>query len=107
MKKIILAAISALFVCSESNAMHAPMVEEAQRQNITAKYHVATVPPVDVVQSNGRVQLGFMSATGIQMDCQTYNGIKVLQPIMINGSMTKEEMVAALTASFGKPVTVQ
>jgi hypothetical protein len=103
MKKTALILSVALGSFSGANAMDIPAPLEAPAP---AVFRCITNPPVDLVRKDGRVSIGFMSCKNIRLSGENYNGIPMLAPLVVDGDMSDDLIVAALTASFGSQVVV-
>jgi hypothetical protein len=60
-----------------------------------------------LVKANGKMSLGGMTCTDLQLGCKTYNGIPMLAPLNVSYDMSNSNIIAALTASFGCGVTIR
>ncbi|MDR2107654.1 MAG: hypothetical protein LBO73_04020 [Holosporaceae bacterium] len=103
MKKTVVAALAVFALFSESDAMN-----NIPAAITSATFHCATNPPVDLVRmSDGRLWMGGINAKSLNISCVEYNGIPVLRPLTVDGSMSNAAIIAALTASFGREVSVE
>lgn len=103
MKKILLCAFTALMFGFESEAMN---VESTSGKPPRATYQLDTVPPFGVIQSGGKLSLPGYYNSSVRIDQPVYFGIKMHQPLVINGTDSVAIITAALKNSFQANIIV-